>query len=602
MSSLRRILTYIAPYRRDAILAMLLMFGVVLEDLAIPRLTQTVIDQGIARRDMNTILLFSLLMLGAALLSAVFAVANTILAVRVGQNMAADLRSAIVRKVQTFSFGNLDRLQTGQLLVRATSDVTQVQMITMMGLRMLTRAPLWMLGSILMLALNTPRLVPLIGVLMAFVLILVSSLISKARPMFQQVQERLDDLNQVLQENLAGVRVVKAFVREEHESIRFDGANVSLMDTSIRVMQTLAFLFPTMNLIINFGIAGVLWFGGRGVAVGTFTVGEIVASFNYLMASMFPMLMLGGLIGPLSAAEASARRILEVLDSEPEVRDAPTVPAPVALTGQVTFEDVCFSYDGEECGEAVLRDICLTAQPGEIIAILGATGSGKSSLIHLIPRFYDVKTGQVTVDGVDTRDLPLRTLRGQVGIAMQETVLFTGTIRDNIRYGRPDASDEEVIAAAKVAQAHDFIMNLPQGYDTMVGQRGVNLSGGQKQRIAIARALLVHPRVLILDDSTSSVDVETESKIEAALEALREGATANGQQPFTTFIVAQRISTVLNADKIVVLDKGRIAAVGRHAELLATSPIYREIYESQLGDGPQGGASTRSATQEASDE
>lgn len=589
MRSLRRILAHGAPYRRDAILAMLLLLGVVVADLAIPRLTQSVIDQGIARGDMPAILRISLLMLGAALLSALFAVANTVLSVRVGQNMAADLRSAIVRKVQTFSFGNLDRLQTGKLLVRATSDVTQVQMITILGLRLMTRAPLWMLGSIVMLALNTPRLVPLMAVLMLLVLALILFSMGKSRPLFQKVQERLDDLNQVLQENLAGVRVVKAFVRADHENARFDRANLSLTDTSIQVIQVLAFLFPTMSLIVNAGIAGALWFGGQGVAVGTFTVGEIVASFNYLMFSLFPMLMLGSMIGPLSAAEASAQRILEVLDSQPEVQNAPVVAAPPAFAGRLAFEDVCFSYDGVECSEPVLRDISVVAEPGETVAILGATGSGKSSLIHLIPRFYDARAGRVTLDGMDIRDLPLKTLRGQVGIAMQETVLFSGTIRDNIRYGRPEATDEEVVAAAQVAQAHDFITRLPQGYDTPVGQRGVNLSGGQKQRIAIARALLVRPTVLILDDSTSAVDVETESKIETALAALRQEAVANGQQPLTTFIVAQRISTVLNADKIVVLDRGRIAAVGRHAELLASSPIYREIYESQLGDGPQGG-------------
>jgi ATP-binding cassette subfamily B multidrug efflux pump len=305
------------------------------------------------------------------------------------------------------------------------------------------------------------------------------------------------------------------------------------------------------------------------------TVGEVMASINYLSYSLFPMLMLGIMIGPLSAADASAERILEVLDSTADVQNRPQARTLSEVQGRVAFEDVCFSYDGMDCAEAVLKDINLVAEPGQEVAILGATGSGKSSLIHLIARFYDVTEGRVTLDGVDVRDIPLDALRAQVGIALQEAVLFSGTIRDNLRYGCPDATDEEVITVAKAAQAHDFIVAFPDGYDTIVGQRGVNLSGGQKQRIAIARALLVQPQVLILDDSTSAVDVETEAKIQAALDELMIGRT--------TFVIAQRISTVLNADKIVVLDRGQITAMGTHAELMASSPIYQEIYKSQLG-------------------
>ena len=350
---------------------------------------------------------------------------------------------------------------------------------------------------------------------------------------------------------------------------------------NVKVMQLLAFLHPTMMLIINLGVVGAIWLGGDRVAVGEGSVGAIVASFNYLAFSLFPLLMLAGMTGPLSAADASAERIFEVLDSEPDVQNAPEPSALKDIEGKVAFEEVCFSYDGEECRESVLKDVNFVAEPGQTIAILGATGSGKSSLIHLIPRFYDVRGGRVTLDGVDIRDLSLSDLRPRVGVAMQEAVLFSGTIRDNIRYGRPDATDDEVVEAAKAAQAHHFIVGLPEGYDTMLGQRGVNLSGGQKQRISIARALLVHPRILILDDSTSAVDFETEAKIEAALaELLRDQAERNT----TIFVVAQRISTVLNADKIVVLDKGRISAMGTHEELMATSHLYQEIYDSQLGD------------------
>jgi ATP-binding cassette subfamily B multidrug efflux pump len=577
MKSLRRMIHFVQPYWRASILALMLLLGMVASDLLIPRLTQRVIDDGVATQDMGVILATSLMMLGAAVLSALFAIANTVLSVRVGQSVSADLRSKLVRKVQTFSFGNLDRVQTGQLLVRTTSDVNQVQMVIMMSLRILTRAPLWMVGSVIMLILTSPRLALMMSFLVPLILGLVWLFASKARPLFSMVQEKLDKLNQVLQENLAGVRVVKAFVRVEHENTRFDQANSDLMAQTVNVMLLLAILLPTMLNIVNLGVVGVIWFGGNLAIDGDFTVGEVVASINYLSYSLFPMLMLGMMIGPLSAADASAGRILEVLDSTADVQNRPQAQALSGVQGRIAFENVCFSYDGADCEEAVLEGISLVAEPGQEVAILGATGSGKSSLIHLIPRFYDVTEGRVTLDGVDVRDIPLDVLRAQIGTALQEAVLFSGTIRDNIRYGRPDATDEEVLAAAKAAQAHDFISASPDGYDTLIGQRGVNLSGGQKQRIAIARALLVQPKVLILDDSTSAVDVETEAKIQAALDELMIGRTS--------FVIAQRISTVLNADKIVVLERGQIAAVGTHAELMASSPIYQEIYESQLGNG-----------------
>jgi len=322
-----------------------------------------------------------------------------------------------------------------------------------------------------------------------------------------------------------------------------------------------------------------VWLGGNMVIQGDLTVGELVASINYLSYSLFPMLMLGGMVGPLSAADASAARIFEVLNNTPDVQDRSQMQTLDDVKGRVSFENVCFSYN-HASGEPVLRDINLVAEPGQTVAILGATGSGKSSLVKLIPRYYDVEQGCVTLDGIDVRDLPLALLRAQTSIALQETVLFSGTIRDNIRYGRPDAADEEVISAAQAAQAHDFILSFPNKYDTVLGQRGVNLSGGQKQRLAIARAVLIRPKILILDDSTSAVDVETEVLIEAALDKLMTQST--------TFIIAQRISTVLNADKIVVLDRGQIVAEGTHTDLMTSSPIYQEIYDSQLG-GDGGG-------------
>ena len=579
MKSLLRMADFVKHYRRDVVIAIVLLLGVSAGDLAIPRLTQRAIDQGIARQDMHAIWTTALIMVGAAVFSAVFSVGNTALAVRVGQNVSADLRRAVVRKVQSFSFGNLDRAQTGQLLTRTTSDVNQVQFIVLMSMRMLARAPLWMIGSLIMLALTDATLALHLLPLVIVFAVLVWLFATKARPLFLQVQNKLDNLNQVLQENLAGARVVKAFARADYENTRFNQANVQLMNQSIQVAQLLAVLMPTMMLTINLGVVAVVWFGGSQVIGGTLTIGELVAFVNYVLTAMFPMLLLGAITGPLSAADASAARIWEVLDSTPdlEMENRPPVRASSREgMGRVTLENVTFNYGADE-DEPVLENINLVAEPGQTVAILGATGSGKSSLVHLIPRFYDVTAGRVTLDGVDVRDIPLHELRARIGMAMQEAVLFNVTIRDNIRYGRPDATDAEVFAVARAAQADQFVLAFPDGYDTMVGQRGVTLSGGQKQRIAIARALLVRPHVLVLDDSTSAVDVETEVKIQDALGERMAGRTS--------FIVAQRISTVLTADKIVVLDQGQIVAEGTHEELLAASLIYQDIYRSQLGDG-----------------
>ncbi len=579
MKSLWRLFAFMKPYRWEAIGALLLLVGVVAADLAVPRLTQRVIDEGVKVQNMPVILGTALLMFGVAVLEALISLGNIILSVRVGMKTATDIRSAFVRKVQTFSFGNLDRLQTGQLLVRATSDISQVQMMMMMSLRILTRAPLWAAGAVIMLVTTAPSLAWLWLAMLPFLFGIVIFFLIRGRPLFLIVQQKLDKLNTVMQENLAGMRVVKAFVRAEHEKRRFAQANEDLMTQTVKVLNLVVFLMPLLMAVTNLATVGVIWFGGNLVVAGKLSVGQIMAAVNYMIFSLFPLTMLINMIAPLSAAEASAERILEVLDSEPEVLPPAETRLPATGVGRVVFEDVCFSYN-HGCADAVLTDINLVAEPGETVALLGATGSGKSSLIHLIPRFYDVDKGRVMIDGVDVRDWSLHALRAQVGIALQEAVLFSGSVRDNIRYGRPDATDEEVIAAAQAAQAHDFICAMPDGYDTLIGQRGVNLSGGQKQRIAIARALCVRPRVLILDDSTSAVDVETESKLQDALDALLRTQLAHQT---TVFVVAQRISTVLTADKIVVLDKGRIVDVGTHTELLRDSPIYREIYVSQLG-------------------
>jgi len=560
--------------------ALTLLFAMVAADLLIPRLTQRIIDDGITAGNVRVVITTALIMLGASLVSAALALANNYLSVRVSMAVAADVRSALMRKVQTFSFGNLDTLQTGKLVVRSTSDVNMVMMIVMLSLRILTRAPIWVIGAVILLIITSHRLALLMAAFVPLIVLVVWLFARKVQPMFLRVQERLDRLNTVLQENLAGVRVVKAFVRADHEDERFEEANEALMVQTVQVSEMLALFIPLMLMVLNLAIVGAVWIGGWTAIQGGMTVGEVVAAINYLSFALFPILMLAGMMAPLAAADASAGRILEVLDTEPEVERKPGSRGLQAVQGRIAFEDVCFAY-GADCTEPVLSEISFVAEPGETVALLGATGSGKSTLIHLIPRFYDVTSGRITLDGWDIRDLDLDFLRRQTAIVLQESVLFGGTLRENIRYGRADASEADVVAAARAAQAHDFIEAFEDGYDTVIGQRGVALSGGQRQRVAIARALLVKPKLLILDDSTSAVDVETEIKLQDALDEL----LARSRNTTTRFVVAQRISTVLLADRILVLDQGRIAATGTHRELMADSPLYRDIYRSQLGDG-----------------
>jgi len=576
MNSGSKLAGFLKPYWRWIALAPLLMILEVAMNLMQPRLIQTIVDEGIAQLNLNLVIQTGLLMVVLTVIGALGGMSNGIFAEMTVQGFSADLRQFLFRKVQTFSFGNLDQPDTGQLITRLTNDVTQVQEAILMILRMLVRAPLLLIGSLVMAIVTSPQLAFLPLVLMPIELVAVMWVINRATPMYTKVQDRLDSLNEVMQENLAGVRVVKAFVRARHEESRFKSANENLTDQSVKAARAVAVMPSFMMMTMNMGIVSVLWFGGIHVTQGTMHIGQIIAFVNYLMTTLFSLMMVSTMVIQLARAEASAKRIQEVIDKEPEVQDKTGARLDLPQQGRVAFENVAFSYDGDGC-DPVLKGVSFCAEPGQTVALLGTTGAGKSSLVHLIPRFYDATSGRVTVDGVDVRDLDQKSLRRKVGVALQETVLFSGTIRDNIRYGRPEAGEEEVVVAAKAAQAHEFILGLPEGYDTQVGQRGVNLSGGQKQRIAIARALLIKPAILILDDSTSAVDVETEARIQEELDHL--------MQQSTTFVIAQRISTVLTADKILVLDDGQIVAEGTHRQLLASSPIYREIYDSQLGNG-----------------
>jgi ATP-binding cassette subfamily B protein len=577
MDDVFKLLRLVKPYWRRAIVALVLLTTLVFMDLSIPRLVQRIIDQGINQQNQAVVIQTSLIMLGISLLSATIAIGNNITSVQVAESFGRDLRDAIFSKIQTYSYGNLDRMKTGQLIVRLTSDSGAVQRLVQISLRIGTRAPLLMIGSLILMFNTSPRLALTLLPLLVVTSIVIVFFVSKMEPLFRSVQQKLDRLNTVLQENIAGSRVVKAFVRASFENQRFESANEGFTGNSVRVMRFMSAMSPALTVFVNIGMVIVIWAGGLQAIRGDLTVGQIVAFTNYLLTTMTPLVMMTQLSQVWANGIASSRRVNQVMDMPSEVLDRPDAGVLSSSTpGKVVFDNVSFVYNGSS-DEPVLRNVNLVAEPGETVAILGATGSGKTSLVNLIPRFYDVSAGRVTIDGVDLRDLQQDSLLKQVGVVPQESVLFTGTVRDNIRYGRPDATVEEVIIAANAAQAHGFIMDLPDGYDTHVEQRGTNFSGGQKQRLAIARALLLKPRVIILDDSTSSVDVETETRIQEALE------TEHIQH--TTFMVAQRISTVLNADKIIVMDHGRVIAQGTHKELMESSSIYREIYESQLGSG-----------------
>jgi ATP-binding cassette subfamily B protein len=575
MDPLLKIAVFVKPYWKRAALALLLLTILVFMDLAIPRLIQRIIDQGIGQDDQRTVIRTALLMLGISFASMLLAVGNNTLSVQVGESVARDLRDALFARIQTFSFANLDEAKTGRLMVRLTSDVNAVQRVVLITLRIGTRAPLLMIGSLILMITTSGALALALLPLLLLTSALIIFFVVRMEPLFRSLQHKLDGLNTVLQENIAGARLVKSFVRADFESDRFEAASEAFTDRSVRVMRIMSSMSPVLTMCVNIGVVIVIWLGGIHSIEGDMTVGQIVAFTNYLLTTMTPLIMMTMLSNLWAGGIVSARRISEILDTVADVRDTPdAVLLPETAEGRIEFENVSFHYVGVNA-EPVLDGISLVIEPGATVAFLGSTGAGKSTLVNLVPRFYDVSSGRILIDGIDIRRLKQDSLLAQIGVVPQETVLFSGTVRDNIRYGVPDAPDGQVIAAAKTAQAHEFITALTNGYDTHVEERGTNFSGGQKQRLAIARALLTRPKILILDDSTSAVDVETETRIQDALEEQVDRRT--------TLVVAQRISTVLKADKIVVLEKGRIAAEGTHRELVETSPVYREIFESQLG-------------------
>ena len=566
--------------KRKFFISQLFLVGVVIFDLLIPLMIKAIVDEGIAQQDMEIVVRNSLWMVLFAFLSAALSIINIGYAVGFATDTAHGLRISAYRKIQTLSFGNLDRFQTSDLLVRLTSDVNIFKMMVLLMSAVFFKAPIMLVGAVILAYVTAPSLVWILLVVMPVVLVILVLFSWRISPIYTVVQAKLDRLNLVLQENLSGVRVVKAFVRSDYEKNRFDQRNDDLRQEALKPMRLTAFLSPALMLVFNLATAAILWFGGRAsVLEGTVTIGELMAFSNYILTATVPLILVAFLLPQVTAANASMGRIFEVFDAEPDIQEKPDARPMADMKGRIVFDNVTFSYldeEGTPNKTPVLSDLSLTVEPGEMVAILGATGAGKSSLINLIPRFYDVTDGRVTIDDVDVRDMRLDELREQVGVCLQQAILFSGTVADNIRYGRPtETTQEEMITYAEASDAHSFVNAQVDGYDSRVAREGANFSGGQRQRIAIARALAMKPKVLILDDSTSAVDVATETRIQSAMAELTQGVT--------TFVVAQRISTVLIADKIIVLDNGEIVAEGSHQDLLASSPIYQEIYDSQLG-------------------
>ena len=572
MGDLWRALGYLRQYWLVTLGAFTSLLVVTLISLITPQILQVLINRGISVSNLSVILYASLLLLLVAGIRNLFTFTQGFWSEKASQSAAYEMRNAIFARLENLSFSYYDQAQTGQLMTRVTSDVDTVRNFTGNGLLQLVNAIVMLCGSAIILLLTSWRLAIIVLTIVPAILTIFLFFLRRIGPRFRLVQQKLGNLNTILQENLAGVRVIKAFVREPHEVARYRSANDDLLQENLTIVRGTSLSFPLIFFIANLGTLAVIWFGGAQVIGGTLNIGELVAFNSYLTYLLMPVFVLGSTLTSITQSAASAHRVFEVIDAPIDVADKPDAIALTHLHGQVVFEDVSFRYAGSEI--MTLTNVSFVTQPGHTVAILGKTGSGKSSIINLIPRFYDVTDGRVMVDEYDVRDVTLVSLRSQIGIVLQETNLFSGTIRENIAYGRPGATQEEIEDAARAAQAHSFITSFPTGYATVVGERGVGLSGGQKQRIAIARALLLNPSILILDDSTSAVDVETEYQIQQALQTLMENRTS--------FIIAQRISTVRNADLILLIEGGRLIAQGTHEELLRSSCQYAELLESQL--------------------
>lgn len=564
---------YIKPYLSAFIIGPCLMITEVLGEIMLPKLMSMIINNGVASRNSSYIVSIGLCMIGIAILMAVSGIGGAYFSAKASISFTSDLRKDLFAKVQQFSFKNIDDYSTGSLVTRLTNDVQQVQQVMMMGLRLALRAPGMLIGALIMAFIMNAQLAVIILIVIPILTAVIALILKTAYPRFTAMQKKLDKLNSGIQEALTNVRVIKSFVREDFEKDKFRKDNENLQKSSLDAMKIVIMTMPVMMLAMNITTLAVVWYGGNIIIAGNMQVGDLTAFTTYIVQILMSLMMLSMVFLQSSRAMASVKRINEVMDTEIDLTDEDAARKDLKVTeGRVEFRNVGFSYH-KDSGEMVLEQISFTTEPGQIIGIIGSTGSGKTSLVQLIPRLYDAVCGEVLVDGVNVKDYSLHNLREGVGMVLQKNVLFSGTIEENLRWGNEDASMEEVRAIADAAQADSFVSAFPQGYQTDMGQGGVNVSGGQKQRLCIARALLKKPKILILDDSTSAVDTATEAKIRECFRTTLKDTTK--------FIIAQRIGSVEEADKILVMDEGRIIGMGTHEELLENCKAYQEIYYSQ---------------------
>jgi ATP-binding cassette subfamily B protein len=579
MSVLFRLLRQVRPYWPRVTLAVALMFLATAAVTAQPAIIRFTVDHIYEGGQWQWLIFAALGILLVTIVRAGLNYAERMTMEWVAQRTIYDLRNAMYRQFHNLSFSFYDKAQTGQLMSRATADVETLRRFLSFGILRLVSSFLTMVFVVSFLLYMSWKLTLIAMATMPLLLLVVYIFATRIRPRYRLIQQQMAQMTTVLQEGISGIRVVKAFAQEEREIDRFRRENWEYFHQNVTTVRLWAFYFPMMSFLAGVGGALVLWFGGNMVIRGEISLGDMMAFQSLLMQLIMPVRMIGWLVNMATQASAAGQRVFEILDTKAELEEKPDALELRDCRGAVKFDRVSFSYDGES---TVLRDVSMEARPGQVVAILGATGSGKSSIINLIPRFYDVTGGAITIDGVDIRDVTIKSLRSHIAIVSQETFLFSASIRENIAYGKPNATDEEVIAAARAAQIHDFIAELPRGYESLVGERGIGLSGGQKQRVAIARALLTDPRILILDEATSSVDMETEYHIQLALQELMRNRT--------TFVIAQRLSTAKNADEVIILNDGTISERGTHSELYRRSPAYRDIVNLQLKeDSTEGG-------------
>lgn len=572
LQKIKQLLSYLGEYKKYAILTPVVMVGEAAMEILIPFLMAKMLTNGVKAQDISSTVRIGVIMIVAALFSLLCGALGGRFSAKAGIGFGKNIRARLFERVQDFSFSNVDRYSTASLITRLTTDVTNVQNTFMMCVRMLVRAPSMLIGALIMAITINPKMALVFAVVIPVLAVALGLIASNAHPRFTQMLERYDKMNAALQENLIAIRVVKAFVREPHEIDKFELSADEVRKTQVAAEKIVLLNGPVMQLCMYGCILAVLWFGGQMSILGTFEVGELSGFISYIGQILMSLMMITMIFINLIISMASVRRICEVMDEQVDITDTEANPALTIENGAIEFRNVSFAYN-KNSENPNLENIDLCIRSGETIGIIGGTGSAKSTLVQLIPRLYDVTEGSVLVGGHDVREYKLDVLRNQVAMVLQKNVLFSGTIRENLRWGNPDATDEQIIEACKAAQAHDFITAFPEGYDTELGQGGTNVSGGQKQRLCIARALLKKPKIMILDDSTSAVDTATDSKIRDALKAYHS--------EITTIIIAQRISSVAEADRILVMDEGKCNAFDTHENLLAHNEIYREVYESQ---------------------